>query len=1033
MAETKISQVQANTSYMTAPAQRVLERCQYAAAGGWVAYGCNPTGQWDGEIPYFKPLTPPLDFKNGKLKPRKYPNPAGAPALPIQPWVDDDTAQAIYTRYSVAPESGETFWGVVWRCNLPIAVTEGFKKALSLIAHGMPAIAIRGITQWHQKGTRELHDAIAHFATAKRTVYVVMDMETETRKQINVRRETLKLSLELVELDCLVRIPLWDPALGKGVDDALCHLGESAQDWFDALMDTAPTLTDYKRGNRLAAAIAAINRLNHLSCPVERATTDADSADGYMPELPELAPGKIHVIDANMNSGKTFRIGKDYVTVAKANGWFTLVLSPLNSLGQQTANAWGLPHIHNLGASPDEQKALWAMASQSGGIVCCPDSLHRIPDWVWSRPVMLVLDEANQVIHHTTQGDTIALRYANILQRFTQAARHAFATGAIVLAEAGVPDRAVKFIQTICAAEDTDIRVFTHQRHNQPWRCQLFTSSVSGFRHQFLRAIDAAEADEKFLFVTSSQKEARRLDLILNDQFSDLTVVRIDGLTNEQGRFTRFFENPDAWLQEHKPDVLILSPSAKSGVSIEGNVALEDAYFSAVWAYFPVLATDTHLQLLGRYRPSVPRFIFTPDFILASGDESLLKPKAITRRLSDNAKAIAGLYNLGSDPDEGRDELVRTTESAVLAYLAEAKAVSGNQKLIAQESLVYQLAQAGHNITLAKVSKDKAAADLWKKANRTIWWEDALAIAQSQIDPDIHTQEWAYNTLNSIDASRESRIKAQKVLLRIEFPGIDFDDPQLCFEALTNNNGKLRSGVLMQIKAESPDAALEMDRSAATAILNGDLRPLHRLPKNYSKALLISLSGVLDLLDQASYSNASAIAKGVKDFALKYADEFRYWLGFNIDATQTPIAICHKLLKRLGLVCERKDRPGAIKCVARPGERNQQRDRIYCIDMAYSEIHTQLLNAARHKVSGMVSRENKEDRSYLLKIADPGPEPPGASPVPPPNSAELQAWFDPAALEDVRQMFEAAIDPQTKAELIQLVPEPVLKHLGLVA
>ena len=376
---------------------------------------------------------------------------------------------------------------------------------------------------------------------------------------------------------------------------------------------------------------------------------------------------------------------------------------------------------------------------------------------------------------------------------------------------------------------------------------------------------------------------------------------------------------------------------------------------------------------------------------------------------------------------------MQTTETAVLTYLAEAKAVAGNQKLIAQESLVYHLAQAGHTLAISKVSKDKAATDLWKDANRTIWWEKALAIAQSQIDPDIHTPEWAHNTLNSIDASLESRIKAQKVLLRLEFPGIDFDDPQLCFEALTNNYGKLRSGVLMQIKAESPDAALEMDRSAATAILNGDLRPLHRLPKNYSKALLLSLSGVLDLLDGISYSNAAPRVKAVKAFALKYAAEFKYWLGFTITEAQTPIEICHKLLKRLGMVFDRKDRPGAIKFVARPGERNQQRDRLYCIDLSYSQIHTQLLDAARRKASGMVSGVNKEDLSYLLKIADPEPELPGAGPVPPPNSAELQPWFEPEALEDVRQMFEQAIDPQAKAELIQFVPAEVLKHLGLAA
>ena len=121
-----------------------------------------------------------------------------------------------------------------------------FNKALALIAHSLPAISIRGIHQWHKKGSRELHDALTHFATPKRTLYIVMDMEKETRKQINVRRETLKLSEELEKLGCKIRIPIWEHPLGKGVDGAL-HQGDTTQAWFDELIETAPTLKDYKR------------------------------------------------------------------------------------------------------------------------------------------------------------------------------------------------------------------------------------------------------------------------------------------------------------------------------------------------------------------------------------------------------------------------------------------------------------------------------------------------------------------------------------------------------------------------------------------------------------------------------------------------------------------------------------------------------------------------------------------------------------------------------------------------------------------
>ena len=92
-----------------------------------------------------------------------------------------------------------------------------------------------------------------------------------------------------------------------------------------------------------------------------------------------------------------------------------------------------------------------------------------------------------------------------------------------------------------------------------------------------------------------------------------------------------------------------------------------------------------------------------------------------------------------------------------------------------------------------------------------------------------------------------------------------------------------------------------------------------------------------------------------------------------------------------------------------------------------------MLDAARRKVAGMVSAMSKEVKPNLLKIADTQREPPGAEMISSHSAAELQLWFEPEALEDVRLMFEQANDPQAKAELIQLVPAPVLKHLGLAA
>lgn len=324
LTEHAIAQAQRVTSYVTEPAKRILDRYQFAASGGWVAYGTTLEGGV-GEVAYFKPKKPraKLPFEPNS-KTIKYETPKGCEALPILPWVDEETAAEIYQKYNVTPLEGETFWQVVWRCNLPIAITEGLKKALPLIAHGVPALAIRGITQWHKKGTNELHDVIAQFATAKRKFSIFFDEDEKIKTRSDVHQQRMKLGAALESCGCIVAMPVWDgKALGKGVDDVLFGLGADAQAWLDTLLQKAPTLKQARRGDRTNKALKIVEQLNQLTYSVERGTTGE-----YLPELPELQPGAIHVLSASMNSGKTTRIGQDWVRWAIDRGWNVLVLSP---------------------------------------------------------------------------------------------------------------------------------------------------------------------------------------------------------------------------------------------------------------------------------------------------------------------------------------------------------------------------------------------------------------------------------------------------------------------------------------------------------------------------------------------------------------------------------------------------------------------------------------------------------------------------------------------------------------------------------
>lgn len=935
--------------YATGQVKCILNRYQFAAAGLWVAYGDTLDGI-GGAVAYAKPFTPrPDPHKLGKVV--KYETPQGQIAAPILPIVPDTYAAAIFQRWGISPHPGEPFWDTVARCpGCPVAIVEGLKKALALIAQGIPAIAIRGVTQWHRKGAVDLHPELAAIATKGRELLVIFDQDAATKTRAAVSIQARKLGTVLESHGCKVRVPSWDVAQGKGIDDCLYALGDGAGEWLQATLDNAPTLREYKGDARLAAAMAAIRRHNRLTFPIER-ETEGD----YLPQLPPLTPGAIHVVDANMGSGKTYRIGRDWVQAALDRNHHVLVLSPLNSLGQQTAVDWRISHIHDAGTGGQQQREFWDALRDRPGVAMCPDSIGKLPRWFWQRPVLLVVDEGNQTTSHITAGDTFGSRYAALVEGVTAAAQHAIASGgAIVLSEDGVPDRCVKWWQQVSNA--STVRCFVHKRTADPWDVTAYSGAVSGFRAGVLAAL---KRGDRILFVTSSQRESKRLHRIATG--AGINAVRIDGETNEGGRFDEFFRSPDQWLRDNAPQLLILSPSAKTGVSIEGNVSVEDAYFDSVWGYFPSLETDTHAQLLGRYRPAVPRHIYCPPFINPGADESLYSPSAIKHRQRTNLATIAKLFEVAT-----LDETQTAIEAAIADYLALASAVAGSQKSIAAAALVSRLEAAGHCVRDVEVKGSKATAELWKETQDEIWRDEAGEIAALELDPDTHTPDWAYRTLDSHEAGRELRLTARKVLLRDEFPGVTFDGADECYQALTLDYGAMIRGVRLQARAENLDAAKAGDRDAVEALLRGNVRASHRLPKNYVRAGIINRLGILTMLDGSTWCNADKRCQSIKAIALRYRDEIRYWLRLNISEDQTPVEVVNKLLRKLGIVA---------KAIARPGRRGQQGDRIYAAENLDNPIRVRLLEALRGKLSGSVSTIcNKE--SDPLQIMDTSPQTP---------------------------------------------------------
>ncbi|MGB3613661.1 MAG: hypothetical protein WBA10_07705, partial [Elainellaceae cyanobacterium] len=523
--------------------------------------------------------------------------------------------------------------------------------------------------------------------------------------------------------------------------------------------------------------------------------------------------------------------------------------------------------------------------------------------------------------------------------------------------EASLTDRTINLVQRLTGCED--VRVFEHRRDSDPWDVTVY-DTPSGHR---ARLLERVQQGDRLMVVTSSQREAHRLQRAIAKVAPGKKVIRIDSQTNEGGAFTGFFESPDPWLQENQPDVLIVSPSAKSGISIEGGIPIEDAYFDSVWGYFPSLDTSTHMQQLGRYRPAVPRFIYVPPFILSSGDEALLYPRAIQRRMQANLDGFARVFGIIDETDRSDD--LQTIENAILEYREAAIAVSGNQKAIARDALIHALESAGHNVKVEKVDLDREIIELWQEVQEEIWREEAQEIAAIRLD-ETHTTAWAYRALDGIDTSRKTRTMAHKVLWRDEFPGVLFDDAEEVYQCLIKDYGTMRRGVSLQAHAENLEAAKVGDRAIAQSVLTADIRAAHRLPKQFMRASLIQQTGILTLLDGQSWTNGDPRAIAVKRAALHWKREIYYWLRLTIREDQTPVAIVSKLLKKLTL---------KAACQSRLGKRGEQ-ERIWGIEDLDNVYRARLLESLRGKLLATVVTTCIRDESPIDQIVTTNIKPP---------------------------------------------------------
>ncbi|MBW4422741.1 MAG: DUF3854 domain-containing protein [Myxacorys californica WJT36-NPBG1] len=250
--------------------------------------------------------------------------------------------------YALSLPSNPRYWlAVLANLTIPIIITEGAKKAGSLMSLGYAAIALPGVFSGYRSATQKLIEDLAVVCAKGRPIYICFDHDTKAETRRNVDKAIAKLGKLFAMAGCTVRIILL-PGPEKGVDEFIVARGKAA---FDHYFQTALVLPQWET-----------RRYSQLSYkPSLELNQDKLGAFSVLGPQP-----KIRAYKSAKGTGKTEAL-IDIVDRAIQNGQWVLLMGHRVQLVQAICKRVGLDYLTDV------------RNSEFGTILgygLCVDSLH---------------------------------------------------------------------------------------------------------------------------------------------------------------------------------------------------------------------------------------------------------------------------------------------------------------------------------------------------------------------------------------------------------------------------------------------------------------------------------------------------------------------------------------------------------------------------------------------------------------------------------------------------------------------------------
>lgn len=822
----------------------------------------------------------------------------------------------------------DNYWNVVrsYPKLIRVGIAEGAKKAISLTSDGFPCVAVLGVTNWSISGSepRQLLPELAELAAGDRAIDVWYDMDDPADKLKafhNGKSQAHKLLTELKAAGAnpKSRTMFWDLTLGKGIDDAKTVLRSRSEPVRDWILGTI----EFSRHREIYAQTSKAYKLDPNRA-IER-----DTIGDYIPDGIKVQPGFTTAIIADTGSGKTHQI-KKIIDGCKTLGTMAIFFTPTNKMGQEVAYNFGITHRNSLGEDglPMEIDDVLSEARRRGGLVICPDSIGWARASIENFPTYVVIcDEAAKILEHLSSGTTIKDRYSAINENFAELIK---GSQSLILAEAKLSEQD---LLTFEAMSGKSTLVYRHRRETAKKNVKIYTGVTGAtFAALLSEVVDRLLAGERVIIPTDSQRMAIKIEMFLQEVVPHLRGIRNDAQTSYIPDVKLLTRTPNKFLADNQLHYLIYTPVCKAGCDLKGfddEIAglRREYHFDAVCAFFTVLPTSDHVQMIARYRVVVPLSISCPELINQVGDEINLSGK-ILRKLRGEELAANVQFCGFSDKPRPDAPLQSVLDDIYIHNTIR----NGLEKSIARYSLQQRLIDDGHTVTTEPVSlkeiKDvdperyvtlRGICQRLKDIGDSIDISWGNSISSVVLRPEDDSREAA--RIDRLEApTPHERAKAAKIRLQTRFPGVEFDG--LTAYYATRKYGTLANGADLHAKLLFSDFVKATQRERNTALLNEKVIAVHHLDKTVQRTALMLQVGIIDLL-AGEYCNHSPELIDLQKDCVDRARDFKRFFGLNFNIKQSPTEVFCRLISKISLktLCRR---PGA-----NPHDPEKERPRYY--------------------------------------------------------------------------------------------------------